>query len=234
MNNFDVIIIGGGHAGVEAALAVARMGRTAAIVTMNAAQLALMSCNPAIGGVGKSQLVKEIDALGGIMGLAADETGIQYRQLNLSRGPAVWSTRIQSDRIGYNRYVSQVVADEPNVTVVEDEVTALLYNVEKVLGVATAKSGKLLSSAVIAATGTFLGGVIHIGDKQIRSGRIGDAAASELSKSFDSIGFELGRLKTGTPPRLDGATIDFGVCEEQPGQEPAPLFSSRSKHRNIK
>lgn len=234
MTNFNVIIIGGGHAGVEAALAVARMGKTAAIITMNAQQLALMSCNPAIGGVGKSHLVKEIDALGGIMGLAADATGIQYRQLNLSRGPAVWSTRIQSDRRAYNQFVTEAVHEEPKLTVIEDEVTALLYNVDKVLGVATAKSGKILSSAVIAATGTFLGGVIHIGDKQIRSGRIGDEAATELSKSFDSIGFELGRLKTGTPPRLDGSTIDFDRCEIQPGQEPPPLFSYRSRPRKIK
>jgi tRNA uridine 5-carboxymethylaminomethyl modification enzyme len=209
------------------------MGKTAAIITMNAQQLALMSCNPAIGGVGKSHLVKEIDALGGIMGLAADATGIQYRQLNLSRGPAVWSTRIQSDRQGYNRFVTETVHAEPNITVIEDEVTALLYNVEKVLGVVTAKSGKLLSSAVVAATGTFLGGVIHIGEKQIRSGRIGDKAATELSKSFAEIGFELGRLKTGTPPRLDGSTIDYDSCETQPGQEPAPFFSYRSKPRKI-
>lgn len=234
MVDFDVVIIGGGHAGVEAALAVARMGCTAAIVTMDASQLALMSCNPAVGGVGKSQIVKEIDALGGIMGLAADVTGIQYRQLNLSRGPAVWSTRIQSDRIGYNRFVSQTVAETEGITVIEAEATELLYNEGRVTGVATAKSGIINSSAVIAATGTFLGGVIHIGDKQKKAGRLGDLAATELSKSLAKLEFELGRLKTGTPPRLDGKTIDFSACESQPGQEPAPLFSYRSQPRKIK
>ncbi len=229
MKDFDVIIVGGGHAGVEAALAVARMGLTAAIITMDAKRLALMSCNPAIGGIGKSHLVKEIEALGGVMGKATDATGIQFRRLNLSRGPAVWSTRVQCDRRRYNEYIVDYVAAQKNVSVVESLAGAILVEDGITAGIRTEDGRVITSSAVIIATGTFLGGLIHIGEKKIKAGRIGENAAYKMSESLDAIGFTLGRLKTGTPPRLDGKTIDWSRCEIQPGEEPIPFFSRSSQ-----
>jgi tRNA uridine 5-carboxymethylaminomethyl modification enzyme len=226
--DFDIIVIGGGHAGVEAALAVARMGKTAGLMTMDKTRLALMSCNPAIGGIGKSQLVKEVDALGGLMGLAADATGIQYRRLNLSRGPAVWSTRIQNDRRHYNQYVVDYVAAEPGITVIEALAGEILTRNNQVVGVRAESGEPYACRAVVIATGTFLGGLIHIGDQQTRAGRIGENAAYKLSESFVALGFELGRLKTGTPPRLDGDSINWDRCEVQPGETPIPTFSYRS------
>ncbi len=228
--DYDVIVVGGGHAGVEAALAVARMGKTAAIITMEASKLALMSCNPAIGGIGKSHLVKEIDAMGGVMGQAIDATGIQFRRLNLSRGPAVWSTRVQADRVGYNRYIVDYVASQKNVSVIEDLAGEILSENGRVVGVKTETGQKISAKAVIIGSGTFLSGLIHIGDKKIKAGRMGEKAAYRLSDSLRSLGFELGRLKTGTPPRLDGDTIDWEKCEIQPGEQPLPLFSYNS-HR---
>ncbi len=231
--DFDIIVVGGGHAGVEAALAAARMGRTAAIITMDPGRLALMSCNPAIGGIGKSHIVKEVDALGGLMGLAIDATGIQFRRLNLSRGPAVWSTRAQADRIGYNDFVVAFVKDHPRVTVIEGLAGEIVAEQGDVVGIRL-ETGELISCrAAVIATGTFLGGLIHIGPKQVRAGRIGEPAAYKLSESFRSFGFEVGRLKTGTPPRLDGDTIDWSKCEIQPGEEPVPFFSSRSPRREF-
>ncbi len=232
--DFDIVVIGGGHAGVEAALVAARMGKTAAIVTMDPARLALMSCNPAIGGIGKSQLVAEIDALGGVMGLATDATGIQFRRLNLSRGPAVWSTRAQCDRRHYNQFVVDYVSAEPNVTVIEALAgDILLDSAGRVCGVRTEDGRPILCRAIIVATGTFLGGLIHIGEKKIQAGRIGEQAAYRLSESFARLGFQLGRLKTGTPPRLDGDTIDWSRCEMQPGEVPMPLLSYRSEPRHF-
>ncbi len=228
--DFDIVIIGGGHAGVEAALAAARMGKTAAIVTMDCRKLALMSCNPAIGGIAKSHVVKEIDALGGVMGIAADASGIQFRKLNLSRGPAVWSTRVQCDRRAYNDFICDYVAKEKNVEIIETLAGQIIVENEKVAGIRTETGELILCKAVIVATGTFLGGLIHIGVKKIKAGRIGENAAYQLSDSFRELGFEISRLKTGTPPRLNGNTIDWGKCEKQPGQEPIPFFSPRS-HR---
>ncbi|MDZ4722582.1 MAG: tRNA uridine-5-carboxymethylaminomethyl(34) synthesis enzyme MnmG [candidate division Zixibacteria bacterium] len=233
MRDFDVIIIGGGHAGVEAALAVVRMGGTAALVTMDAQRLALMSCNPAIGGIGKSQLVKEIDALGGIMGFATDMTGIQFRRLNLSRGPAVWSTRVQADRIKYNQFICDFVAKQNGLTVIEALAGEIMVEGDKVVGIRTESGQPITCKAVIVATGTFLGGLIHIGKKQTKAGRFGEPAAYKLSDSFAKLGFELGRLKTGTPPRLDGSTIDWSVCEIQPGEEPIPFVSHRSNRESF-
>jgi tRNA uridine 5-carboxymethylaminomethyl modification enzyme len=230
MVDFDVIVVGGGHAGVEAALAVARMGKNSAIVTMDRARLALMSCNPAIGGIGKSQLVKEVDALGGLMGQAIDTTGIQFRRLNLSRGPAVWSTRAQADRIAYNNYVVDFVSNHPRVEVIEGVAGEILVEHGRVAGVKLETRESISCQAVVIASGTFLGGLIHIGEIQIPAGRIGEKAAYCLSDSLKSLGFEVGRLKTGTPPRLNGDTIDWSKCSEQPGESPIPLFSYRS-HR---
>ncbi|MEW6411135.1 MAG: tRNA uridine-5-carboxymethylaminomethyl(34) synthesis enzyme MnmG [Candidatus Zixiibacteriota bacterium] len=231
--DYDVIVVGGGHAGVEAALAVARMGRTAAIVTMDSSKLALMSCNPAVGGIGKSHLVKEIDALGGVMGMATDTTGIQFRRLNLSRGPAVWSTRVQADRIKYNEYIVNFVGWTANVNVVEGVAGEILNSNGTVTGVRTESGQVIISRAVIICSGTFLGGLIHIGEKKIKAGRMGENAAYKLSESLTSLGFEVGRLKTGTPPRLDGDTIDWSKCEIQPGEEPLPLFSYRSTRESF-
>ena len=231
--DFDIIVVGGGHAGVEAALAAARMGRTAAIVTMDPAKLALMSCNPAIGGVGKSHIVKEVDALGGVMGLAIDATGIQFRRLNLSRGPAVWSTRAQADRIAYNDFIVDFVAAQPNVSVIAGIAGEILAENGALTGIRLESGETLGCRAAVIATGTFLGGLIHIGQKQIKAGRIGEDAAYKLSESFLSFGFEIGRLKTGTPPRIDGDTIDWSKCEIQPGEEPIPFFSPRSPKRQF-
>ncbi len=229
--DFDTIVVGGGHAGVEAALAAARMGKSAAIVTMDASKLALMSCNPAVGGIGKSHLVKEIDALGGVMGVAIDATGIQFRRLNLSRGPAVWSTRAQADRLKYTQFIVDYIARQDKVTVIEGIAGEILAENGKVCGIRTEKGEAIHAPAVIIASGTFLGGLIHIGEKKIKAGRIGEPAAYQLTESLRKLGFEVGRLKTGTPPRLDGDTIDWEKCTIQHGEEPIPFFSSRSPRR---
>nr|MBN2277633.1 tRNA uridine-5-carboxymethylaminomethyl(34) synthesis enzyme MnmG [candidate division Zixibacteria bacterium] len=231
--DFDIIVVGGGHAGVEAALAGSRMGKTVGLITMDKNKLALMSCNPAIGGLGKSQIVAEIDSLGGLMGQAIDATGIQFRKLNLSRGPAVWATRAQADRIKYTQYVSDFVKADPNVTIIEDIASALVSKGDRVIGIETESGRKYFSGAVILCTGTFLGGLIHIGEKQIKAGRVGEPAAYGLTESLKAHGFEVGRLKTGTPPRLNGRSIDFTRCEIQPGMEPIPFFSYKTHPYHI-
>lgn len=223
--DFDIIVVGGGHAGTEAVRAASRLGMKTALITMDKDKLALMSCNPAVGGVGKSHLVREVDALGGIIGLAADFAGIQFRRLNLSKGPAVRSTRIQCDRREYCRFVSKFISKLSNVTVIEAEVTGLLIETGRAIGITLKNGNDITSRAVILATGTFLNGLIHIGDKKFSGGRRDDPAAVGLTESLQSAGFETGRLKTGTPPRIDGRTIDYSRVEAQPGHDPAPWFS---------
>ena len=220
MNSFDCIVIGAGHAGVEAALAPARMGLKTAMVTLSKETIGQMSCNPAIGGVGKGQLVKEIDALGGEMGLAADRTGIQFRQLNASKGQAVRSSRCQADRKQYRLYMKQVVLSQPNLTVIEDKVSELLVVGGTVQGVKTAAGLTLHAPTVVITTGTFLDGRIHIGTQITSGGRIGEVASHRLARSIRDLGFEVLMFKTGTPPRLDGRTINFDGMERQDSDDP--------------
>ena len=224
-SSFDVIVVGGGHAGCEAAAAAARMGAQTALVTHRFSTVGAMSCNPAIGGLGKGHLVREIDALDGLMGRVADLGGIQFRVLNRRKGPAVRGPRAQADRQLYAAAMQQAIRDTGNLTVIEAEVDDLAVSDGQVAGVTLADGRTLGAGAVVITTGTFLRGLIHIGERQIPAGRVGEAPAMGLSRTFESLGFALARLKTGTPPRLDGRTIDWPGIEMQPGDEPPEPFS---------
>jgi tRNA uridine 5-carboxymethylaminomethyl modification enzyme len=221
---FDVIVVGGGHAGCEAAAATARMGACTALITHRFATVGAMSCNPSIGGLGKGHLVREIDALDGLMGRVADAGGIQFRLLNRRKGPAVRGPRAQADRKLYAAAMQRAIHETPNLTVVEGEVDDLLGE-GCVTGVRLTDGREFDAGAVVLTTGTFLRGLIHIGERQIPAGRVGEAPAVGLSSTLERSGFALGRLKTGTPPRLDGATIDWLALETQPGDEPPEPFS---------
>ena len=222
---FDVIVVGGGHAGTEAALAAARMGSKTLLLTHNIETLGQMSCNPAIGGIGKGHLVKEVDALGGLMARATDRGGIQFRILNASKGPAVRATRAQADRALYKQAVRTVLETSPNLTLFQQAVDDLIVENHRVIGVVTQMGLKFSAPAVVLTVGTFLGGRIHIGMENYEGGRAGDPPANALSRRLRELPFKVDRLKTGTPPRIDGKTIDFSVMAPQPGDDPVPVFS---------
>lgn len=225
MKKFDIIVVGGGHAGIEAASAGARMGCSVGLVTMDRFATGRMSCNPAIGGTAKGHLVREIDALGGVMGKIADRTGIQFRMLNKSKGPAVWSPRCQSDRKLYSEEAYRVISTTTNLEIVEDSVVGVLVENGKVAGVHTKSGGILYSKALILSSGTFLNGLMHTGLNKTSGGRFGEQPAIGITESLAKIGFEYGRLKTGTPPRLKKDTINWNILEEQPGDENPRPFS---------
>ena len=223
--SFDVIVIGGGHAGCEAASAAARMGAKTALVTHRFSTIGAMSCNPAIGGLGKGHLVREVDALDGLMGRVADAGGIQFRMLNRRKGPAVRGPRAQADRKLYAAAMQAAVIETANLSVIEGEADELLVSDGRVTGIRLGDGRELTTGAVVVTTGTFLRGLIHLGEKNWPAGRVGEAPALGLSTSFERAGFKLGRLKTGTPPRLDGTTIDWSAVEMQPGDDPPEPFS---------
>ena len=225
LNRFDVVVIGGGHAGCEAATAAARIGAKTALVTHRFATIGAMSCNPAIGGLGKGHLVREIDALDGLMGRIADLGGIQFRVLNRRKGPAVRGPRAQADRKLYAAAMQTAIRATPNLQVIEAEADDLVIEAGRVCAVKFTDGREVSTGAVVLTTGTFLRGLIHIGEKQIPAGRVGEAPATGLSRTLEKFGFTLGRLKTGTPPRLDGRTIDWSALEMQPGDDPPEPFS---------
>jgi tRNA uridine 5-carboxymethylaminomethyl modification enzyme len=230
---FDVIVVGGGHAGTEAALAAARMGRKTLLLTHNIETLGQMSCNPAIGGIGKGHLVKEIDALGGAMAAATDEGGIQFRILNSSKGPAVRATRAQADRLLYKQAIRRRLENQPNLWLFQQAVDDFTLTGDQITGVVTQLGLRFEARAVVLTAGTFLAGLVHVGQSSYQAGRAGDPPAISLAHRLRELNLPVGRLKTGTPPRIDGRSLDYSLMTEQPGDDPAPVFSylgSASQH----
>lgn len=232
-NKYNVIIVGAGHAGCEAAAAAANLGSKVLLITMDMNKIAQMSCNPAMGGVAKGQIVREIDALGGYSGIVTDKSTIQFRMLNLSKGPAMWSPRAQNDRMLFSQYWREKLEETPNVDFWQDMVREIIVKDGKVCGVVTGMGQEIYSDAVVLTNGTFLNGIIHIGTKQFGGGRIGEKAASGLTEQLIKLGFESGRMKTGTPPRVDGRSLDYSKMEKQDGDENPSKFSYSNETKSV-
>ena len=232
MNKYEVIVVGGGHAGVEAAAAAARMGCGVFLITHNKDTIGQMSCNPAIGGIGKSHLAKEVDALGGLMARATDLSGIHFRVLNATKGQAVRATRAQTDRLLYKKAIQKLLKETQNLTIKEGSVEDLLVERNRVVGIQINKGEKIYGNRVVLTTGTFLSGIMHVGLKQKPGGRAGDPPSNKLAKKLKKLPFRYGRMKTGTPPRLDGKTINWKKLEPQPGDTPTPQMSQHTKIKN--
>jgi tRNA uridine 5-carboxymethylaminomethyl modification enzyme len=224
-NEYDVIVVGAGHAGSEAAAAAANMGSSTLLVTMNLQNIAQMSCNPAMGGIAKGQILREIDALGGYSGLVTDDSAIQFKMLNKSKGPAMWSPRAQSDRMRFAESWRLALEDTPNVDFYQEMVTDLLFDKDRVCGVITSLGLEIRSKSVVLTSGTFLNGLIHIGEKQFGGGRAGESASFGITERLVERGFDSGRMKTGTPPRVDGRSLDYSKMTEQPGDAEPTTFS---------
>lgn len=225
LNQYDVIVVGAGHAGCEAAAAAANMGCSTLLVTMNLQNIAQMSCNPAMGGIAKGQIVREIDALGGYSGIVSDKTAIQFKMLNKSKGPAMWSPRVQSDRMRFSDEWRSMLENTPNLDFYQEMVAGILSENGKIVGVKTSLGVEIKSKSVVLTNGTFLNGLIHIGDKQFGGGRAGESASFGITEDLVKLGFESGRMKTGTPPRVDGRSLDFSKMTEQPGDDVPEKFS---------
>ena len=226
---YDIIVVGAGHAGCEAAAAAANMGSKVLLATMNMGTIAQMSCNPAVGGVAKGQIVREIDALGGLTGIITDESAVQFRMLNLSKGPAMWSPRAQSDRVMFAERWRSLLEKNKNIDFWQEMILSIMVKKNKVVGVKTSLGLEIQSKAVVLTNGTFLNGVIHVGEKNFGGGRTGEKSSKGITEQLEALGFVSGRMKTGTPPRLDGRTINYGLMEEQKGDKHPGLFSFKSK-----
>jgi len=222
---YDIIVVGAGHAGCEAALAAANLGSQVLLITIDMTKIAQMSCNPAMGGIAKGQIIKEIDALGGYSGIVTDKSMIQFRMLNKSKGPAVWSPRAQCDRMQFTMEWRYIIENNYNIDLWQDNVNELIIEKDKVVGVKTIMGKKFKSKAVILTNGTFINGIIHIGKSSQEGGRISEPVSKGITEQLESIGFEAGRMKTGTPARLDGRTINFKILEEQKGDKEIYKFS---------
>src|SRR5580765_8977350 len=222
---YDIIVVGAGHAGCEAAAAAANLGSKVLLVTMNLQTIAQMSCNPAMGGIAKGQIVREIDAMGGYSGIVTDKSLIQFRMLNKSKGPAMWSPRAQSDRMLFAATWREMLESTVNVEFYQDMVTALIIENGAARGVVTGMGNRIHSKAVVLTNGTFLNGVIHIGEKQFGGGRIAEKAATGITEQLVQLGFQSGRMKTGTPPRVDGRSLNYSKMTEQPGDDEPEKFS---------